>query len=102
MWLDPYFVRNVRLEKQIKSIFLNVILNESKSTILVCFNGFATILPPLIIVLCLFKNVHFCATHIPNSREVSQIGIVLRMSFGSSTVVTVVRFHGISCLFVRL
>lgn len=43
---------------------------------------------------CLMKNVEACATHIPNGRVASQMGIMLRTSFISSTFVTVARVQG--------
>lgn len=49
------------------------------------------------VVLCLTKKVEVWATQMPNGSVVSQIGIMLRMSFSSSTSVTVESLHGL-CL----
>ena len=46
---------------------------------------------------CLMKNVEVCATQTPNGRMASQIGIMLRISFISSTLVTVASLHGFCC-----
>lgn len=45
---------------------------------------------------CLIKNVVACATQIPKGIDVSQIGIMFKSNFISSTLVTVDSRHG-SC-----
>ncbi|RYR65480.1 hypothetical protein Ahy_A03g011410 isoform D [Arachis hypogaea] len=45
---------------------------------------------------CFTKSVEPCATQIPTVTEVSQMGITLRRSFVSSTLVTVANLHGFS------
>ncbi|WVZ06280.1 hypothetical protein V8G54_019626 [Vigna mungo] len=47
------------------------------------------------VVPCFTKNVAVCATHIPNGMVDTQIGIMLIISFVSSTFVTLARFQGL-------
>lgn len=44
---------------------------------------------------CLMKKVEVWATQIPNGKVKTQMGIMLMMSFISSTFVTVANFHGL-------
>ncbi|MCI10149.1 hypothetical protein A2U01_0031241 [Trifolium medium] len=44
---------------------------------------------------CFTKSVEACATHIPVVNDVSHIGIMFRISFVSSTLVTVANLHGL-------
>jgi hypothetical protein len=45
---------------------------------------------------CFTKSVWPCATHIPVVNDVSYMGIMFRISFVSSTLVTVANLHGLS------
>ena len=48
-----------------------------------------------ILALCLMKNVEVWAIHIPKGNVNIQMGIMLIISFISSTLVTVASFHGL-------
>lgn len=46
------------------------------------------------VAACLVKKVEVCAKHTPNGSAVSHMGIMMRISFTSSTFVTVANIHG--------
>lgn len=49
------------------------------------------------VTACLIKNVDVCATQIPNGMEASHMGIMLTISFISSTLFSVASVHGLRC-----